>query len=97
MLAPQIDNSEITTIEGISENSSYDDLREAFKKYHALQCGYCTPGFITTIVYLLDKKQFIKEEEIRVIIEFIETRESSAISFNMVLPTSELFLFKNHS
>ena len=65
MLAPQIDNAEITTIEGISENSSYDDLREAFKKYHALQCGYCTPGFITTIVYLLEKKQFLKEEEIR--------------------------------
>ena len=65
MLAPQIDNGEITTIEGISENSSYNDLRKAFKKYHALQCGYCTPGFITTIVYLLEKKQFLKEEEIR--------------------------------
>ena len=65
MLAPQIDEGEITTIEGISENNKYDDLREAFKKYHALQCGYCTPGFLTTIVYLLEKKQFLKEEEIR--------------------------------
>ena len=57
MLAPQIHDGEIITIEGISENSTYDDLREAFKKYHALQCGYCTPGFLTTIVYLLEKKQ----------------------------------------
>ena len=65
MLAPQIDNGEITTIEGISENSTYDDLRDAFKKYHALQCGYCTPGFLTTIVYLLEKKEFLNEEEIR--------------------------------
>jgi len=59
------DNGEITTIEGISENSTYDDLREAFKKYHALQCGYCTPGFLTTIVYLLEKKQYLSDEEIR--------------------------------
>ena len=41
------------------------DLREAFKKYHALQCGYCTPGFLTTIVYLLEKKQYLSDEEIR--------------------------------
>ena len=65
MLAPQIHDGEITTIEGISENSTYDDLREAFKKYHALQCGYCTPGFLTTIVYLLEKKQYLSDEEIR--------------------------------
>ena len=68
MLAPQIDNGEITTIEGISENSKYDDIREAFKKYHALQCGYCTPGFLTTIVYLLEKKQYLSDEEIRKIL-----------------------------
>ena len=65
MLAPQVDNSEIITIEGIFESGEFDDLKEAFKKFHALQCGYCTPGFLTTIVYLLEKKQFLKEEEIR--------------------------------
>lgn len=65
MLAPQVDNSEIITIEGIFESGEFDDLKEAFKKFHALQCGYCTPGFVTTIVYLLRSKIFLNEDEIR--------------------------------
>ena len=49
----------------LSHPHDITELREAFKKYHALQCGYCTPGFLTTIVYLLEKKQYLSEEEIR--------------------------------
>ena len=65
MLAPQVDNSEVITIEGIFESDEFDDLKDAFKKFHALQCGYCTPGFVTTIVYLLRSKIFLNEDEIR--------------------------------
>ena len=65
MLAPQVDNSEVITIEGIFESDEFDDLKDAFKKFHALQCGFCTPGFVTTIVYLLRSKIFLNEDEIR--------------------------------
>ena len=40
-------------------------LQKAFCENHGLQCGYCTPGFVTTIVYLLRNKIFLNEDEIR--------------------------------
>lgn len=49
MLAAQADESEITTVEGISSASGLSELQTSFKKHHALQCGFCTPGFLMTI------------------------------------------------
>ena len=46
MLAVQADQSEITTVEGLSANGALNSLQQAFKKHHALQCGFCTPGFL---------------------------------------------------
>lgn len=48
-LAVQADGSQITTIEGISLNGDLTPLQEAFHKHHALQCGFCTPGILTTL------------------------------------------------
>ena len=48
MLAVQADQAEITTVEGLAENGSLNSLQQAFKKHHALQCGFCTPGFLMT-------------------------------------------------
>jgi aerobic-type carbon monoxide dehydrogenase small subunit (CoxS/CutS family) len=53
MFASQLNNHEITTVEGIANDTSLDDLRIAFKKHHALQCGFCTSGFLVTIASFL--------------------------------------------
>jgi aerobic carbon-monoxide dehydrogenase small subunit len=49
MLAPQADGSSITTVEGITPADGLGALQQAFKDHHALQCGFCTPGFLMTI------------------------------------------------
>jgi hypothetical protein len=53
MLAVQADGSEITTVEGLANKDSLGPLQQAFKKHHALQCGFCTPGFLMTADALL--------------------------------------------
>ena len=65
MLAAQIRDSEIFTIEGVANDSKYNDLREAFKKHHGLQCGFCTPGMVMSIVDLLKNKKNPSDQEIR--------------------------------
>src|SRR6476646_9507445 len=46
MLAVQADGCEITTIEGLANNSELHPLQEGFRECHGLQCGFCTPGMI---------------------------------------------------
>ena len=67
MFAYQADNNELITVEGLSDDKSYDDLRATFKKHHALQCGFCTSGFLITIASFLKKNNNndITEKEIR--------------------------------
>src|SRR5687768_9230975 len=48
MLAVQADQAEITTVEGLANNGALSPLQQSFKKHHALQCGFCTPGFLMT-------------------------------------------------
>jgi carbon-monoxide dehydrogenase small subunit len=49
MFAVQAEGSEIVTVEGITPESGLSPLQQAFKNNHALQCGFCTPGFLITI------------------------------------------------
>jgi len=53
MLAAQADGSEIVTIEGLANGEDMGPLQNAFRKHHALQCGFCTPGILTTAHALL--------------------------------------------
>jgi len=57
MLASQVNGHELTTVEGIAKDKNLDDLRAAFKKHHALQCGFCTSGFLITISSYLNENQ----------------------------------------
>ena len=65
MLAVQADESEITTVEGLADHGSLGPLQQAFKKNHALQCGFCTPGFLMTADALLRKSAPLNEAEVR--------------------------------
>ena len=53
LLAVQADAREITTIEGLATNGELHPVQRAFHEQHALQCGYCTPGFVMATVGLL--------------------------------------------
>src|SRR5712675_287740 len=53
MLAVQAEGSSIVTVEGLSTEEALTPLQTAFRKHHALQCGFCTPGMLTTAHALL--------------------------------------------
>ena len=65
MLAVDADGCEILTIEGLGANGKLHPLQEAFMEFGALQCGYCTSGFILTAKALLDENPKPSDEEIR--------------------------------
>jgi carbon-monoxide dehydrogenase small subunit len=65
MLAVQADGAEITTIEGLTESGEIADLQQRFVERNALQCGYCSPGMLTTAAELLKAGKPASREEIR--------------------------------
>jgi carbon-monoxide dehydrogenase small subunit len=65
VLAVQADGSSITTIEGIAADGKLHPVQEAFWEKHGLQCGFCTPGMIITVVDLLNNNPHPTDEEIR--------------------------------
>lgn len=64
-LAVDADGCELTTIEGLANRDQLHPLQEAFMEFGALQCGYCTSGFILTAKALLDENPHPTEDEIR--------------------------------
>jgi carbon-monoxide dehydrogenase small subunit len=65
VLAVQADGREVTTIEGLAEGDELHPVQQAFRERHALQCGFCTPGFVLASVSLLRENPDPSEEEIR--------------------------------
>jgi carbon-monoxide dehydrogenase small subunit len=65
MLAVQADGAEVTTIEGLTESGEIADLQQKFVERNALQCGYCSPGMLTTAAELLKEAKPATREEIR--------------------------------
>lgn len=66
MLAVQADGHELRTVEGLASSSgALDPLQTAFRNAHALQCGFCTPGFLTTLTAFLRDNPNPSEPEIR--------------------------------
>jgi aerobic-type carbon monoxide dehydrogenase small subunit (CoxS/CutS family) len=65
-LAVQADGAEITTIEGLrNEDGSLHPIQQAFHENFALQCGYCTPGFLITAIEFLEENPVPTEAEVR--------------------------------
>jgi carbon-monoxide dehydrogenase small subunit len=69
MLAVQAHEHAITTVEGLAPNDhELSPLQEAFRDNHGLQCGFCTPGMLTTLVEFLRDNPDPTEAEVRVAI-----------------------------
>ena len=64
-LAVQAEGSSIVTVEGLSREDSLTPLQTAFRKHHALQCGFCTPGMLTTAHALLSEEPDAHEARVR--------------------------------
>jgi len=65
MLAVQAEGRRVTTVEGLSRDDALTPLQQAFRKHHALQCGFCTPGMITTAHALLTEEPDCDADRVR--------------------------------
>ena len=67
LLAVQAEGSNVTTIEGLAAaDGTLHPMQEAFREYHALQCGFCTPGMVMSAIDLVQKHpNGLSEREIR--------------------------------
>ena len=65
LFAVQADGADIQTLEGLADGDTLHPLQQAFWDHHALQCGFCTSGFLMTAVDVLQKTPHPSEDEIR--------------------------------
>ena len=65
LLAAQADGAELTTVEGLARGTELHPLQQAFQDQHALQCGFCTPGFLMTAFAFLKEVPKPTEAEAR--------------------------------
>ena len=65
MFAVQAQGRRIRTVEGLAEGDKLHPLQQAFIDHHALQCGFCTPGFLMLAVGVLEGEPHISDEDLR--------------------------------
>jgi aerobic-type carbon monoxide dehydrogenase small subunit (CoxS/CutS family) len=65
LLAARAAGHEVTTLEGLSDGESLDPIQAAFIEQRALQCAYCTPGFVLSVKALFDENPNPSDDEIR--------------------------------
>jgi aerobic carbon-monoxide dehydrogenase small subunit len=68
LLAVQANGRAVTTIEGLATGGALHPLQEAFRDHHGLQCGFCTPGMLTTLIEFLRENPDPTADEVRVAI-----------------------------
>jgi carbon-monoxide dehydrogenase small subunit len=64
MLAVQAEGCDVTTIEGMAKDGKLHPVQQAFTEYHALQCGFCTPGMIMTVSAMLKDNPHPTDDDI---------------------------------
>jgi len=68
MLAVQADGRNVETVEGLSRDGRLSVMQEAFRRHHALQCGFCTAGILMSLDDYLGRHPAPTEDEIRVLL-----------------------------
>jgi len=69
VLAPQVEGKAVVTVEGLSNGRKLHPVQQAFVEKGAVQCGFCTPGFIMSAVVLLETNPSPSDEEILTALE----------------------------
>ena len=64
MFGVQADGKEIRTVEGLADGDKLHPMQQAFMENHALQCGFCTPGFLMLSVGVLEREPDISDEDL---------------------------------
>jgi len=64
MFAVQADGKQIRTVEGLADGAVLHPLQRAFTENHALQCGYCTPGFLMLAAGVLEREPDISDDDL---------------------------------
>lgn len=64
MFGIQADGKKIRTVEGLAKGDEYHPLQKAFMENHALQCGYCTPGFLMLATGILEAQPDINDDDL---------------------------------
>jgi len=65
LFAVQLEGASVVTVEGLSPEGELNDLQRAFQEHHALQCGFCTPGFLTTAHAFLEENPNPTADDVR--------------------------------
>jgi carbon-monoxide dehydrogenase small subunit len=65
VFAMQAEQTNIITVEGLAAGDTLTALQKSFQKHHALQCGFCTPGILTTMHALLSEEPDASAERVR--------------------------------
>ena len=65
IFAVQADGAQVVTVEGLAHGDELSPLQRAFREHHALQCGFCTPGFLVTATALLAENPDPTPDEVR--------------------------------
>jgi aerobic-type carbon monoxide dehydrogenase small subunit (CoxS/CutS family) len=65
MLAVQLDGTVVRTVESLAAGDQLNALQAAFRRHHALQCGFCTPAFLMLATSLSERRQALSSEAIR--------------------------------
>jgi carbon-monoxide dehydrogenase small subunit len=65
LLAVQADGHDVTTVEGLTPGHQLSPLQEAFRQHHALQCGFCTAGFLVSATAFLAEATEPTRDQIR--------------------------------
>jgi carbon-monoxide dehydrogenase small subunit len=68
-LAVETDGQHLTTIEGVSRDGELSDVQRAFVEEGAIQCGFCTPGFVMACHALLDREPAASDEHIQHVLD----------------------------
>jgi aerobic carbon-monoxide dehydrogenase small subunit len=64
LLAVQVDEAEIVTPEGMNAAQGLNEVQQLFQRHHALQCGYCTPGWLMTVYAMIRRSVHPDSDEV---------------------------------
>lgn len=63
--AVEVAGREVTTIEGLARDGEMHPMQTAFREHHGLQCGFCTPGMVMSVIELVERNPAPTESEVR--------------------------------